>query len=489
MTPSCTAPLGALVLGSLVALGHAAPPDVPADHWALEAVEAVTGHGILRKADEPFEGETEVDRYAAAAAVAGVLDAGGAGGHGDDGDLGADVEALGSGLGETRRRLEGLDQERGELAGAVDSLKRGSFSVRRSQPFFSGLLSAGFVTTDDGGPAGATPFRTRFAGRGANNFFTLPRVAMMVGGPIRSNLRFHLHLDYLADTASRALLAAGRNVGVNEAYLDWTPRESPWTFRLGGFAPTFSSWEVDGRARTSTRTISPSAVSTFFESIRLEGLEARRQLGDRVQLRMAFTNGLDIGLTGTPPSLFGNLSDAPTIGALSRAISADDQFGGYLDLEVELCDDVVGRVGYLDLGGDTGARAPLAATSEIRGFHVGVRARRGDWELLTQAAFMDSDIGSVAGVDGSNDSWYASITRRFGDRDALTVRWDDWENEFSNSAAAGTRGSAVTVAWVRELSEGTRLQWEWIAPDEEFLRGAATDHEDDQFQARYTVSF
>ena len=479
--------LAGILLCALTTLGQAAPPDVPQDHWAAPSVEAVTARGILGDPDEVFEGKEPVDRYAAAEVIGDVLDV--AGDSGTDDRLASTTKEFEADLAASGRRLEDLGAEHDALRRATDALKRGSFQASRREPFFSGLLSAGFVVTDDGGPVGATPLRTRFAGRASNQFFTLPRVAMMAGGELRPGLQLHLHVDYIADRASRALLAAGSNVGINEAYVDWTPRESPWTFRLGGFAPTISSWEIDGRARTSTRTISPSAFSTFFESMRLVGLEARRSLGEKVQLRAAFTNGLDLALTGTPPSLFGNISDAPTIGALSRATSRDDEPGGYLDVEVEIAEDVVGRIGYLQLGGAPKALAPLAATAEVKGVHLGLQATRGSWEFLTQAAFLESDIGSAAGVTGDNDSWYAALTRRFGARDALTVRWDDWENARSHLTAGGTRGDSWTVGWVRELSERSRLQWEWVAPDEEFIRGTAPDHEDEQFQARYTVWF
>lgn len=475
------------LLGFALGAAQALPPDVPADHWAAGAVEKAVALDAIGEAGQAFQGGNSVDRYEAARAVDRVLVS--VGSTAAVMQQAAQVEAMGSDLEQTRGRLGAVEAEVDELRRHLDSTKAGRFEPPAERLGFHGLLSVGITSTDEGGPVGSTPFRTRYGGNPSKTFFHLPRSALVVQAAPAEDWRVHLHLDFTPDPVDRGLQPAGQNVGLNEAVLAWNPDGGRWTLRLGGFAPSFSSWEIDGPARTLTRTITPSVVNTFFDTIRLTGLEAVGEFEPGAHLRLALVNGADLGIGLQPPGLVGNISDAPGIGALGRSTSRDDRFGYYVDYERELGPSLKGRVGYLDLGGDTSARAPLVPTVDVTGFHVGLRGTWNDWEAVAQAVFLESDIGSLAGVRGDNDALSLGVTRHLGTRDSLTLRWDDWSNEVTTSPTSGSEGSAWTLAWARQLSDHDRLQWEWIDPDERFLNLAGADHEDEQFQVRYTVQF
>lgn len=446
-----------------------------------------------------FGGALPVDRYQAATAVERVL------GHLEAASdpaatrTGRDLSARRRQLDELRGRVETVDTDADELRSTLDRLKLGRTpdgDPRSPGTRFGGLVSVALLGTDDGlptvlGPGGVTPARTRYALAGAQTAFTLPQASLSVDRRWRHGLAVHLQLDYATD----ALNPGFAGVGLNEAFVQVEELLPHVEAKFGSFALPFQSWEISGPYRTSQATITPSAVNTFLEGIRVQGLElseARAGEHGGVHPRLGVFTGADFPLAGPTPNL-GALSDGAGLQAVTASGTLDGAFGGYLDLEVAPPGRGWGaRASFLNLGGDRSGLPPLTRSFELDGWQVGAWWEGDRLRLQGQHLRTDTDPGAV-GVASEHRAWYLLARYQLRPRTHVSLRYDDWRNVLSTAPATGTDGDAFTVAVNRRIGARSLLQLEWLHPDEETLGGApgaqAADFQDDLLQLRFKVWF
>lgn len=494
----------ALVASWLLASGAwGRPPDVPPQHWAAAAVARLVEAGLLAEPDAPYRGDDPVDRYRLAAQVAPLLVALGspaappAAAQADLHALAADLELELAAVGV---RVYQLGEERDALAATLDRLKMGRLPGPRGAGIWSGLLSVAMVGTGDGtgttpSPGGFTPQRSRYLVPINTGFFTLPQASLGLDARVADHLDLHVQFDYQTDGASPTV-PAGAGVGLNEAYLARAPRSGGTGWKLGAFALPFQSWEIDGPFRTPSRTITPSAVTSFFESFRVLGGELQRPLGSHGLVgRAGLFTGMDVANTPGIPFLFpGTMADSVGLLAVGRAASFDGEPGGYLELASPATQEgrLEWRLGWFDGGGDASVRVPRAASLEFEGLTLGLRWQRRKLEVLAQALWLDTHNGTPVTGQTDSDLGFLRVGYDLNHRDQVTVRYDFWQNQAGGPTPAGTEGYGLTMAFTRQVAPTARLALEWLHPDEEGLGPAplaARDIEDDVLQARYTVWF
>lgn len=399
---------------------------------------------------------------------------------------------------ELSRRVEALDTQRRELDRSLDGMKRGTgrWPGPEAPPTrLTGLVSVALVATDEGVPPGSAlvpvaPARTRYTGTGDSTFFTLPKVSLGIDHRFRDDLNLHLHFDYASD----ALNPGAGGVGLSEAFLLWDTPDQDIQVKLGGFALPFQDLEIDGPFRTPTRTITPSALSTFLEAQRALGAEVAfempRLLGG-THWKFGFFTGSDLVVAPAGVQV-GTLSDAAGIQALGGSATFDASGGSYLEFgSTKKPGRRFGaRVGWLDNGGDAAALPPAATSAEVRGLIFGNTLRFGKFEQVLQLAFLDSTSRAGVGGEADHDVAYQILTWNFDDRDSMSFRYDLWDNEANTTPATGTKGHAVTYAFTRRIAENSSLQFEYLIPRESG-EGASQllDFWDEQAQLRYTVWF
>lgn len=488
--------LPAMALG--LALGaHADSPtwnDIPAGHWAREALREVAAAGFLVDAASPteFRGDRPLSRYEMAREVERLLNlvTPGALPPAARTDLEAltrefapELEALGA-------RVDALEETTARTRAEIDALKAGGGARPPTAGSFSGLLAVGLVHTDDGRPpgvpaAGATPGRTRYGGLPDQTFFTIPQASVGLDREVGRDLTLHLQLDYASDAPNP--VGGGNGVGLNEAYVRWTRPELE--VKVGGFALPFQDLEINGPFRTTRDTITPSALTTFFESRRVVGAEflkvAPRTLWG-TEWRLGFFSGGDPALTGAAPA-FGPMRNSVGLGALTGSTGGDDEPGFYLDVRNI---DRPGRastyrLAYYDSGGDpTGP----TATTDTQGLIYGSVSRRGKLTSYSLTGILQSD--GAPGVHTVHRFGYQSLKWDFDARDSVTLRYDKWKNKIERTGGGGSEGIAFTLAWTRRLSDNSAFQFEYLLPTEDLLANlAAIDIDDDLVQVRYSVWF
>lgn len=486
----------ALASGARLDAAPLVPRDLPAGHWAATAARELVEAGILTADGGLFRGEGTIRRHDLAVIVARVLGRLAS----DPGAVGAADRAKLSALAaELRSELAGLGERlatqaalRDDLATRIDRLKAGSGAGAGPRPAFTGLVSVALVGNDEGAslplPAGGlTPSRSRFAFPLEQEFFTLPQASMALDRPVGDGLALHLQLDYATD----GLNPLFGGVGVNEAYLVKAGVfGGGMALKVGGFALSHHDWELDGAFRTATRTITLSALGTFFEAVRVAGIELRED-GEDFGFRLAIFSGADLPL-GAGVLGMGFLSDGAGLQALAGSNTFDQRLGYSLDV-VSAVDPEARwgwRFGVFSLGGDPDASPVTGSPSAgIKGWQAGVRHQVGKAEVL--AHYLDAENDAALAGRTDQHAWYLMVDLPLGSRDGISLRWDDWENDPVAVGAAGTEGDAITLAFRRQLGESSRLQLEALFPDEEGtgVVPAAADFEDDILQARYTVWF
>lgn len=524
--------------------------DVPRTHWAYKAIQTAVDAGVLEGYDGKFHGEKLINRYQMAVIIKRILDnVGKAGGPAKAGMSGDDVKNLEAMMIEFADELallnvkvSTLEDSFVELRGEVDRMKMGAGSKGMSasglSSAFTGFLSVGLISTDDGGagiapPGGFNgPIRTRYTGTsGDQTFFTIPQASIALDHEVGKGIGLHVQYDYETDGASNAAatagIPAGQGVGLNEAYLFVDELFGDIGGKIGGFAMPFQSWEINGPFRTSNETITASAKNTFFEANRVVGLElTKTQDVDPADVKWHFGlfNGGDIGIgaggfatmaAASPAGAvaaggIGFMNDAAGLGALNRSGTFDDSFGFYLDIESgDNPDRSWGwRVGFFDNGGDAGAvpvapvgalPAGLANSLEIDGFQIGFWWKNDTFKVQFEYLTADAEA-PVAGVpfgnDADLDAWYLSVNFKMNDDTSLTLRYDDWENEVSVAPGvinAGNivEGDAITFAWNKKINDTSMFQFEWLSTDEDSNTGVlgGADIDDDLIQFRYKVWF
>jgi hypothetical protein len=123
-----------LVLGLVVMLMSAAvtmaaePKDVPADHWAYQAVKQLIDHGYLQLyQDQTFQGEQPVDRYTLATVVAKILNEIASGGVSTNRN---DVKILQKLTSELRQELVKVISDNTTYSKKTDEMKRSDLVMK-----------------------------------------------------------------------------------------------------------------------------------------------------------------------------------------------------------------------------------------------------------------------------------------------------------------------------------------------------------------------
>ena len=540
--------LAASVLAiAMAGAAHAASnpfSDVPRTHWAYKAIQTAVDAGVLEGYDGKFHGEKLINRYQMAVIIKRILDnVGKAGGPMKAGMSNDDVKNLEAMMIEFADELallnvkvSTLEDSFVELRGEVDRMKMGGGSTGMSagglSHAFTGFVSVGLISTDDGG-AGIPPpggfaggVRTRYTGTTADQtFFTIPQASIALDHEVGEGIGLHVQYDYQTDGASSgagAGVGLGQGVGLNEAYLFVDELFGDIGGKIGGFALPFQSWEINGPFRSSNETITASAKNTFFEASRVVGLELTKTKDvdpSDVKWHFGLFNGSDIafapGATGIAAAGIaaggiGFMNDAAGLGALNASASVDDSFGFYLDIESG--DDPEKnwgwRIGFFDNGGDASAvpavpigalPTGLANSLEIDGFQIGFWWKNDtfkvQFEFLTGDAEAPAAVGAIFGNDADFDTFYLSVNFKMNDDTSLTLRYDDWENEVNAGPGAfgnELEGDAITFAWNKKINDTSMFQFEWLSVDEETNSApglAASDIDDDIVQFRYKVWF
>ena len=496
--------------------------DVPRTHWAYKAIQRAVDAGVLEGYDGKFHGEKLINRYQMAVIVKRVLDnvgrAGGASAAGMSSDDVKNLEAMmiefADELALLNVKVSTLEDSFVELRGEVDRMKMGMGSSSMSASAgglsnaFTGFVSVGLISTDDGGSgvppvnAFAGPVRTRYTAAAADQtFFTIPQASIALDTEVGEGIGLHVQYDYGTDT----LNGAG-GVALNEAYLFVDEIFGDIGGKIGGFALPFQSWEINGPFRTLNDTITPSAKNTFLEGFRPIGFELTKTKDvdpADVKWHLGIHTGADTGVAAGATPL-GPMSDAVGIGALGGSATFDDSFGFFLDIEsgADPEKDWGWRLGFFDLGGDNnavgvlpaGAVAPagLANSQEIDGWQLGFWWKNESFKIQFEWMDADSEGAVVPGAVGQNtdlSAWYFLVNYQMNEDSSLTLRYDDWENEVDTVIASGTEGDAFTFAWNKRINDTSMFQFEYVSPDEETVAGASSDIDDDIIQFRYKVWF
>ncbi len=509
-----------LALGLAGAATAATNPfsDVPRTHWAYEAIQKAVDAGILQGFDGKFHGEKLVNRYQMAVIIKKILDKAGSGGKSGSGMKAEDIKNLealtiefADELALLNVKVSTLEDSFVALRNEVDQLKRGGGASKAASTglanAFTGFLSFGLISTDDGtctgctaGTPGAT---TRYTAANPDRlFFTLPQASIALDTEVGDGIGLHIQYDY--DTDGPSAVNGAANVGLNEAYLFVDELFGNIGGKLGGFALPFQSWEYNGAFRTLNDTISPSAKGNLLEAIRAVGMEFSKTADvdpADIQWRFGIASHNDTAaLAGAAlAGIAGAYSDAAGQGALSGTASLDDEFGFYLDIESGNDPDRNWgwRLGFASLGGDSaGSVGPPAvpATNEADFWQIGFWWKNDDFKVVLEYIDADIDGATAAGFtpNAEVDAWYILVNWKMNDKTSLSLRYDDWENETQAAAAvvAGTEGDSFTFAWNRRISDTSMFQFEWLSVDASSTAAGATgDTDDDLVQFRYKVWF
>jgi hypothetical protein len=309
----------------------------------------------------------------------------------------------------------------------------------------------------------------------------------LIDGVVQWRPRLGWSLSAVVDAVAQPDLH--KKLDLNEAYLLFKPLGSGgtrWQARLGLFYPPVSL-EHDGKAWTTTRTITPSAINSWIgEEVYGGGLEvgAKRAFGDHEL-------GLTIGVidkndtAGTLLTFRGwSLNDAratlkgeyglPPRSPFASAVQdddtysaweLDDRFGYYVRADWKPPQSISFNAIYYDnLGDRTSVDPNLQWSWYTRFANVGVRWQPGEnTEVLAQAMKGLTQMGytSPAGrwFDMDFQSAYVLATRTFGPN-AVTGRLDQFRNRDRANAFYGDtseHGWAATVDYRRDLTPNLQL--------------------------------
>jgi hypothetical protein len=487
--------------------------DVPRTHWAYEAIQKAVDAGVLQGFDGKFMGEKTVNRYQMAVVVKRLLEVAGSGKGQTGSTSGVDLRNLeqlsiefADELALLNTKVQTLEDSFVSLRGEVDKLKGGSGASADGGGLtnaFTGFVSVGLISTDDATiPVGANPPRSRYTAAAPDQmFFTLPQASIALDKEVGEGIGLHVQYDYGTNLIGGALdgNGLGTAVGLNEAYLLVDEIFGDIGAKIGGFALPFQSWEVNGPFRTCNMTVTPSAQGTFFEGVRVVGIEVSKMKDvdpADFQWRLGIFNGADTpaaGPGGVGP-FFGVTSDAVGLAALQGSATFDDSFGFYIDLESGNDPDKNWgwRAGAFDLGGDNGNVAPgPAASNEVNGWTVGFWWKRNSFKVLAQYLDMENESSPVAGSEIDADDLWVLLNYQVNDNNSVSLRYDGWSDE-NTAGTMFTQGSTITFGFNRKTSDTSMLQFEWQSIDEEtdiFPVGTASDTDDDLVQFRYKVWF
>ncbi len=461
--------------------------DVPKTHWAYEAIADTVDAGILQGYDNKFHGNRQLNRYQMAVITAKILKKFSANPGLFKGDEEvAKVEALTI---EFADELSLLKIKVGNIEDELEAIRNGEYNEAKAtkrEIGFTAFANVALVYNQD--EAGGNRYSSRNTGLDSM-FFDVPQVSLGVDKEVSDSVYFHAQMDFNSEVN-----VLGNGVAVNEAYFIVDELAGNVGGKLGAFASPFSM-EHNGPFRTLNMTITPSIINTYHESFRFTGLELKCNKDKKpcdIDWKLGIVSASDnvraIGVAGDTNNNF--VLDAleqwaPLMTDLPANVNnreSDDGFGYYLWVgkKPEHTEDWGWNFSYLDNGGDTGATAPATASSETHFYQLGLEWLREDYLVVLQYLSGTEDNG-VFDIDF--DSFFFLFNYKVNDKSTLTLRYDHikWDT-FNDFTAKG-----ITLAYNRQLSDNTMLQFEYLSPDSDDL--APDDIDDDLLQIRYRVHF
>ena len=456
--------------------------DVPRTHWAYDAIQSAVDAGILQGYDGKFHGKRLLNRYQMAVITAKLLNKAGnaTGGRAVNGDVQkmiANLEALTI---EFADELALLNVKVSTLEDTVAELRNGDCGTQcapmggsTGDLGFTAFASFALISADDGlnedGSVGNEAPQTRWTND--SMAFNMPQVSLGIDKEVDEGVFFHAQFDWNSETSDALVTNGGTQI--KEAYFLVDELFGKVGAKMGAYALPFSM-EHNGPFRSCNLTITPSAITTFWEGFRPYGLEIQ-PVADVKPEDIQWKFGIVSGTDAIPArSLF---TDAPVA---INSIESDDGVGFYI--QIGKAAPVDGGLGwnltYFDNGGDFSATAPVVPSDEFDAFQLGITYSMED--LLFMVQYAD---GSIA--DGVTDTdvtmFYFLVNYKVDEKNNITLRYDSVE--FAVGAVTN-EADAITFAWNYEVSENSMMQLEYLTPDVD-----GVDVSDDMFQIRYKVHF
>jgi len=441
--------------------------DVPRTHWAYDAIQSAVDAGILQGYDGKFHGKRLLNRYQMAVITAKLLNKMGTAGpavSGNNGDVKrmiANLEALtiefADELALLNVKVSTLEDTVAELRnGNCDSKPCGTVGGSTGDLGFTAFASFALISEDEDNGA------TRYSG--SDSFeFNMPQVSLGVDKEVDEGVFFHAQFDWDSETNG------GGGTQINEAYFLVDEMFGKIGAKIGAFALPFSM-EHNGPFRSCNLTITPSVVNTNWETLRPYGLEiqpVKDVKPEDINWKFGIVSGTDdAGAMGF------NFSDDPQ-GINSN--ESDDGLGFYV--QVGKSAPAEGGLGwnlsYFDNGGDIGE-----GSTEMDAVQLGIEYSMEN--LLFMVQYADGSDTPLAGNDMDFTAFYFLVNYKINEKNNITLRYDDWENDNGVSVD----GDGITFAWNYKVSEQSMMQLEYVTPD-----SGDPDLDDDMFQIRYKVHF
>ncbi len=316
--------------------------------------------------------------------------------------------------------------------------------------------------------------RSRF-GTNEDKHFDLGRLALSASGAVREGVKFYSHLDF------QSTVNGGANLTVNEAYMKFNPFVGRLSGKFGAYALPFSI-AYGEPMRTTTWTITPSALDTFFEGLRITGFEVSKGY-DVPGHHFNWAFGTGYGNDGA--SLFNrqfNFSEAP---GNVNGLEGDGHLAayGYIGkFRSNACKR--GRLswhtGFFWNGGD--GDNSLRAADETKFLLFDCQFWKPYWGIAIQGMLGSSRRADVL---QEADVSYVMAWGRINRKVSGILRYDHW-NLATEAGTTVDRGHGLTVALSRQISKEQLLQVEWLKPSVSVGLGPKTSV---QWQIRYRLHF
>ncbi|MBI4860844.1 MAG: S-layer homology domain-containing protein [Candidatus Riflebacteria bacterium] len=339
----------------------------------------------------------------------------------------------------------------------------------------------------------------------------------------------------------------GSPIQVNEAYVQFNGWVGDADAKLGVFATPFNV-EVNGPSRTYNWTLTPSVANSFWEGLRMTGVEVRQGRKEDYWLwNLGVFSNLDMPngaagatlLSGTqaasgagPLDPFGNLAGTrfptPRAGVMTdapRGINGEteqDNVGYYARVGGQEKDNLGfgWQLGYVNNGGEIRPSSSGRGTwSEWDAYQIALDYKWHEWMILSQyyggrtknlsvvdltsgiagfdyrrsfavAGFLGTPFPNATRADTTSDSVMGLVSYAWSKQSSLTLRY---ENAVDQTGNAMIGGSFWTFGYNRKVGDRGMLQAEYITATTrtraENLSYIGTDIADDIAQLNYKLQF
>lgn len=446
--------------------------DVPAGHWAYEALNKAVDAGILKGYNGNFGGKKLLTRFQVAVIVARILEnapAAKAAGAVDD----ATVKNLQAMCIEFADELAALKAKTNRLEGDMEKMRTDVAALHQGAPavasgamsaadWYHGIIQFRMVSTDDNSNL------TRWGGNPDSTFFSLSDVRLGIDRELEGDIQFHLQLDYSAQIGNAS------DARINEAF--FTTKVDEADLKFGAFALPFS-WEHTGALHTCEYTITPSFLNGLWDNaLRVYGVAYKKDAKDEGKL--GFELGVINGLDNPGASLFNamySLSDAS--GSIESAVENDDSFGYYLHIPTHQL-GMDWSFTYIDNGGD--AADVTAPSDELDGWQVGAKWAKNEMTVIGQYANLNHVDTASPTTEAEVSSWFILLNYKLEGDSSISLRM----GELHETIGAATQfGEELTFAYNTKLGGGD-FTFEYATID-----SGSIDPKDDLIQVSYRRSF